>query len=88
MIDVLSILNSELLNGIANGSQIYDVILNLKQVSNDELMKELEYQNQEFLKKHLEQNETIISQNKEIIDKLNILLHNNNSYIEEHKNVK
>ena len=88
MIDVLSILNSELLNGIANGSQIYDVVLNLKQVSNDELMKELEHQNQEFLKKHVEQNETIISQNKEIIDKLNILLHNNNLYIEEHKNVK
>lgn len=76
MIDILSILNSDLLNGIANGSQIYDVVLNLKQVSNDELMKELQHQNKEFLIKHLEQNEIIISQNKEIIEKLNTLVTN------------
>ena len=74
MLDILTILNSDLFSGIANGSQIYDVVLNLKQVSNDELMKELQHQNQEFLTRHLEQNEIIISQNEEIIKKLNNII--------------
>ena len=40
MLNIISLLNSDLLNGVANASQIYDVVLNLKQVSNDELMEE------------------------------------------------
>lgn len=78
MLDILSLLNSELFNGVANASQVYDVILNLKQVSNDELMKELENQNKKYLAKCIEQNEYIIKQNTEIINKLNILLTQNN----------
>ena len=74
MISILSFLNSDLLNGVANASQIYDVVLNLKQISNDELMKELENQDNLYLKKCIVQNEKIISQNEEIIEKLNILL--------------
>lgn len=81
MINILSILNSDLLNGIANASQIYDVTLNLKQVSNDELMKELETQDNLYLKKCIEQNEEIIEQNKNIIGKLDKILNFLNSRV-------
>lgn len=81
MIDVLSILNGELLNGIANGGQILDVVLNLTQVSNDQIMKALEIQNKKYLeiilntnKEQKAQNEKIIQQNEEIIEKLNKIL--------------
>ena len=74
MLNIWSLLNSEVINGIANASQIYDVTLNLKQVSNDELMQELENQDKKYLTKCIQQNEEIIQQNKEIIKKLNILL--------------
>ena len=78
MLNIISLLNSDLLNGVANASQIYDVVLNLKQVSNDELMEELQNQNTIYLTKCIEQNEYIIKQNAEIIEKLNILLTQNN----------
>ena len=74
MLNIWSLLNSDAFNGIANASQIYDVVLNLKQISNDELMKELQNQDEFYLKKCIDQNEKIINQNEEIIKKLNILL--------------
>lgn len=40
--------------------QAFDLMLNLGQTSNDELLKELRYQDEHYLK-------TIIEQNKEII---------------------
>ena len=49
-----------ILSLIANVCQLADFDLNIKQVSNDVLFKELQKQNKEYLQK-------IISQNKEII---------------------
>lgn len=40
--------------------QVFDVILNISQVSNDVLLKELQKQDKEYLEKIIEQNETII----------------------------
>lgn len=40
--------------------QVFDVILNLNQVSNDVLLKELQKQDKEYLSKIIEQNEEII----------------------------
>lgn len=40
--------------------QVFDVILNISQVSNDVLLKELQRQDKEYLEKIIEQNETII----------------------------
>ena len=76
MLNIWSFLNSEALNGIANASQIYDVALNLKQVSNDEIMQELQNQDKIYLTKCIEQNEQIIRQNQEILNKLDMLLQN------------
>ena len=86
MLNIWSLLNGEVINGIANVSQIYDVALNLRQVSNDELMQELQNQDITYLTKSLEQNQQIIQQNKEIIEKLNILLMQN--HLEAKDNVK
>lgn len=40
--------------------QVLDVMLNINQVSNDVLFKELQRQDKEYLEKIIEQNETII----------------------------
>lgn len=40
--------------------QVFDVILNVSQVSNDVLFKELQNQNKEYLEKIIKQNEEII----------------------------
>ena len=40
--------------------QVFDVILNLNQVSNDVLLHELQKQNKEYLSKIVKQNEEII----------------------------
>lgn len=40
--------------------QVFDVILNLNQVSNDVLLKELQKQDKEYLSKIIKQNEEII----------------------------
>ncbi len=40
--------------------QVFDVILNISQVSNDVLFKELQKQNKEYLEKIIKQNEEII----------------------------
>ena len=74
MISILNLLNSDLLNGVANLGQIYDVALNVKQVSNDAIMQKLENQDRLYLIKCINQNEKIISQNEEILEKLDILL--------------
>lgn len=50
--------NNELLFGFL---QVIDLILNVSQTSNDELMKELQEQDKKYL-------ETIVKQNKEILD--------------------
>lgn len=61
--------------------QVFDLLLNISQTSNDELMKELQHQNSDYLEKFLhnlniittdvdtiiKQNKTIIEQNKEIL---------------------
>lgn len=41
--------------------QIYDLLLNLNQTSNDTIMQELQRQNKEYLSKIIEQNEEIIN---------------------------
>lgn len=51
--------------------QIFDVLLNLNQVSNDTLLEELQRQNKEYLEKIVKQNETIIEQNNVLETKLN-----------------
>lgn len=40
--------------------QVFDVLLNMSQVSNDVLLKELQKQDKEYLEKIIEQNEEII----------------------------
>lgn len=50
--------SNELLFGFL---QVIDLILNVSQTSNDELMKELQQQDKKYL-------ETIVKQNKEILD--------------------
>ncbi len=40
--------------------QIYDLLLNLNQTSNDAIMQELQRQNKEYLSKIIEQNEKTI----------------------------
>lgn len=40
--------------------QVYDLFLNLNQVSNDTILKELQNQDKVYLKKIIEQNEEII----------------------------
>lgn len=51
--------------------QVFDVILNISQVSNDVLLKELQKQDKEYLDKIIEQNKTIIEQNETIINLMN-----------------
>lgn len=51
--------------------QVFDVILNISQVSNDVLFKELQRQDKEYLDKIIEQNKTIIEQNETIINLMN-----------------
>ena len=45
--------------------QIYDLLLNLNQTSNDTIMQELQKQNKEYLSKIINQNEEIIKLLKE-----------------------
>lgn len=50
--------------------QLYDVLLNISQVSNDVILNELQKQNKEYLTKIIEQNETIIQNQKKILERL------------------
>ena len=56
-----------MLSYLANILQIANFQLNIKQISNDDLLKYLEHQDNDFLVSLIEQNKTIISQNEEII---------------------
>lgn len=59
-----------LLSNIANVLGIASYELNIRQISNDELLKYLEHQDQDFLKTIIEQNNTIIEQNEKLLDLL------------------
>lgn len=56
---MVALLNSPLAQAGANASQYTDLVLNLKQVSNDEIMKALELQNQNYLEKIMERLERL-----------------------------
>ena len=56
-----------MLSYLANILQIANFQLNIKQISNDDLLKYLEHQDNDFLVSLIQQNKTIISQNEEII---------------------
>jgi len=60
----------ENLGTLANLLQIASFILLMNEASNDKLLNELQYQDENFLDKAIKQNETIIAQNKEIIERL------------------
>lgn len=53
-------------------AQIYSLLLNLNQTSNDTILQELQRQNREYLEKIIEQNEKIINllENKNKNDKV------------------
>lgn len=54
--------------GVYLGILNYD--MNMKQSSNDDILKELKMQDEVFLKRCIEQNELIIKQNEEILQLL------------------
>lgn len=56
------------LNNAANMAQFINLILLMKDASNNDLMKELNRQNVEFLTKIIEQNEIIIKQNEKLLN--------------------
>lgn len=56
-----------MLSILANICQLVDFQMNVKQISNDELLKFLEHQDNDYLKTAIEQNKKIIAQNEEII---------------------
>lgn len=47
--------------------QVCDLLLNVNQTSNDELMKELQHQDNEYLEKIVSNQLTIIEQNNKIL---------------------
>lgn len=59
-----------LLSNLANILQIANFQMNIQEISNDELMKYLQHQDDDYLKAIIKQNELIIKQNKEIISLL------------------
>ena len=62
--------------------QVFDLLLNLSQVSNDDILKELQHQNNDYLEKIVEDNKIIIQQNRELLinqSKIIRLLENNPS---------
>ena len=62
--------------------QVFDLLLNLSQVSNDDILKELQHQNNDYLEKIIEDNKIIIQQNRELLinqSKIIRLLENNPS---------
>ena len=62
--------NSENLNTIANILQVASFLLLTNEASNNKILEELQHQNKTYLEKAIKQNEIIIAQNKEIIEKL------------------
>lgn len=59
-----------LLSNLANILQIANFQMNIQEISNDELMKYLQHQDDDYLKAIIKQNELIIKQNEEIISLL------------------
>lgn len=58
------------LAALANFAQLESYRLNVEQTSNDQLMKYMEHQDQDYLITSIAQNEKIIQQNEEIIQLL------------------
>lgn len=56
-----------LLSNLANILQVANFNMNVKEISNDELLKYLEHQDNDFLISIINQNDVIIKQNEEII---------------------
>jgi hypothetical protein len=55
---------------LANLLQIASFILLMNEASNDKLLQELQNQDENYLDKAIKQNELIIAQNKQIIERL------------------
>lgn len=51
----------------ANLAQFYSLFILLKDASNEEILRELNHQNSDFLEKIVEQNKIIIEQNEQIL---------------------
>ena len=62
--------NLKNLDILANLLQIASFFLLMNEASNNKLLKELQYQDENYLDKAIRQNELIIAQNKEIIERL------------------
>ena len=62
--------NSENLSTLANLLQIASFLLLVNEASNDKLLHELQNQNEKYLDRAIAQNELIIAQNEEIIERL------------------
>lgn len=62
--------NSDNLSTLANLLQIASFVLLMNEASNDKLLQELQNQDENYLDKAIKQNELIIAQNKEIIERL------------------
>ena len=66
----------ESLGTLANLLQVASFMLLINEASNDKLLYELQYQDENYLDKAIKQNEIIIAQNKEIIEKLERIKNN------------
>lgn len=63
--------NSENLSTLANLLQIASFLLLINEASNNKLLEELQNQDETYLDKAIKQNEIIIAQNKEILERIN-----------------
>ena len=54
--------------------QVFDLLLNLNQVSNDDILKELQHQDSEYLNKIIDNQLKIIEQNDRILSNQDIIL--------------
>lgn len=63
--------NLENLDILANLLQIASFLLLTNEASNNKLLEELQNQNKTYLDKAIKQNELIIAQNKEILERMN-----------------
>jgi len=62
--------NSENLSTLANLLQIASFLLLINEASNNKLLEELQNQDKTYLDKAIKQNEIIIKQNEDIIERL------------------
>ena len=54
--------------------QVFDLLLNLNQVSNDDILNELQHQDNEYLNKIIDNQLKIIEQNDKILSNQDIIL--------------